>query len=106
MVDASKAPWQAPWPGETVGVPQRISGWRVVAAVKLPALPGRAHRYIAVVEANPGPGYMMYSEVVWYPDRGYEGAGAVKILPYADVMFLFMEAVTAALNGPGFDAHR
>src|ERR1051325_3303338 len=32
---------QPPWTGETVAVPQRIDGWRVVAAAKPPDEPGQ-----------------------------------------------------------------
>ncbi len=96
MVDGFTAPWQ----GETVAVPQRIDGWRVVAAVKLPGTTTHPHRYTVVVEANPTPGYVLHEEVVWTKQNGFKPAsGGIKMLPYRDAMFLFMQVVNAEVNG-------
>lgn len=39
-----------PWDGETIAVPSRVTGRRVVAAVKLPTRTAPAHRWSVVLE--------------------------------------------------------
>lgn len=87
----------APWPGETVQVPQRISGWRVVAAVKLPASAGHPHRYTVVVEANPGPGYIFHGEVFWNAQRGFQPVEQSTLLSWHEAMTLFLQRCRLSL---------
>ncbi len=89
-----------PWPHDTVAVPQRIDGWRVVAAAKLPSGRG-ADRYLAVVEAsNVTNGFVFYAEVLWLPRHGFKPTESQSsgIVTYRAAMELFGAALANELE--------
>ncbi len=89
-----------PWPHETVAVPQRIDGWRVVAAAKLPSGPG-PDLYIAVVEAMGTDGFIFHGEVHWLPRHGFKAieGKSTSLLDYRDAMFLYNTQLKSVIDG-------
>lgn len=90
-----------PWnPDLTVALPGRIDGWKVVAGAKLPDEPGQPpHRYVAVVEANPGPGYMVYHPVVWKAGEGFQRPRNGFITSHREAMSRFVQIVAGIHAG-------
>lgn len=83
-----------PWTTETVAVPQRIDGWRVVAAVKLRDEPGQPpYRYAVVVEAMPGPGFLIYPLVLWRKGTGFEVIERGPLTSYDECMSRFVSVI-------------
>ncbi len=88
---APKPIGKPPWTAETVAVPQRIDGWRVVAAAKLRDEPGLpTYRYAVVVEAMPGPGFQLYPLVVWRKNTGFEVVERGPLTSYEECMSRFV----------------
>ncbi len=88
----------APWPEPTVQVPQRVGGWYVVAAAKLPANAQHAHRYTIVLQSNPADlGFVFYPEVTWRPSIGFAATPglAVSYIPLDEAIDLFRTALDA-----------
>ncbi len=89
---------QPPWREETVAVPGRIDGWRVVAAARLPQEPNQpVHRYVAVVEAMPGPGFQVCYPVHWWPKKGFEALGRGPLVAHHEAMARFTQIIAGII---------
>ena len=89
-----------PWPGETVEVPRRVAGHRVVCALKLATRNGeRAHQWHVVCEMTGAVGLFSVWHVAWI-GNGYESSDAVHGLDYGTAVHRMFTRAMRRLPAP------